>query len=122
MLGDTSNQPFRVRTRNWVEMNDKSRETYNNNQIRIKNSMLRSSLCDYSDKYILFSKTIKIAGTGADDAARRLDERNKGVIFKNCAPFNDRISGINNTNIDHARDLDLVMPMYNFIEYSEKEH
>ena len=103
-------------------MNDKSRETYNNNQIRIKNSMLRSSLCDYSDKYILFSKTIKVAGAGADDAAKRLDERNKGVIFKNCAPFNDRISGINNTNIDHARDLDLVMPMYNFIEYSEKEH
>ena len=49
--------------------------------------MLRSSLCDYSDAYILGSGTITITGAGADDAAEQLDERNKGVIFKNCAPL-----------------------------------
>ena len=73
--------------------------------------MLRSSLCDYSDTYILVSGTITITGAGADDAAKRLDERNKGVIFKNCAPFTDCISEINNTQIDNAKYIDVVMPM-----------
>ena len=81
--------------------------------------MLRSSLCDYSDAYILVSGTITITGAGADDAAKRLDERNKGVIFKNCAPFTDCISEINNTQIDNAKYIDVVMPMYNLIEYSD---
>ena len=80
--------------------------------------MLKSSLCDYSDAYILVSGTITITGAGADDAAKRLDERNKGVIFKNCAPFTDWISEINNTQIDNAKYIDIVMPMYNSIEYS----
>ena len=73
--------------------------------------MLRSSLCDYSDAYILVSGTITITGAGADDAAKRLDERNKGVIFKNCAPFTDCISEINNTQIDNAKYIDVEMPM-----------
>ena len=54
----------------------------------------------------------------ADDAEKRLDERNKGVMFKNCAPFPDCLSEINNTQIDHAKYIDFVMPMYNLIEYS----
>ena len=49
--------------------------------------MLRSSLCDYSDAYILVSGTKTITGAGNDDGTRQLDESNKGVIFKNCAPF-----------------------------------
>ena len=81
--------------------------------------MFRSSLCDYSDAYILVSGTITITGAGADDAAKRLDERNKGVIFKNCAPFTDCISEINNTQIDNAKYIDVVSPMYNLIEYSD---
>ena len=59
--------------------------------------MLRSSLCDYSDPYILVSGTITIPGIGPDYQLIRLDEINKGVIFKNCAPFTDCISEINNT-------------------------
>ena len=80
--------------------------------------MLRSSLCDYSDAYILVSGTITITGAGADDAAKRLDERKKGVIFKNCQSFTECISEINNTQIDNAKYIDIVMPMYNSIEYS----
>ena len=64
--------------------------------------MLRSNLCDYADAYILAKGTLTITGTGNDDAAKRLDERNKGVIFKNCAPFTKCISRINNTDIDNA--------------------
>ena len=59
--------------------------------------MSRSSLCDYSDAYILVGGTLTIAGARNDDAVRQLDERNKGVIFKNCAPFSDCITEINNT-------------------------
>ena len=80
--------------------------------------MLRSNLYDYSDAYILVSGTIKIDGEGAGDNVKRFDERNKGVIFKNCAPFTDCISEINNTQIDNVQDLNVVMPMYNLIEYS----
>ena len=79
--------------------------------------MLRSSLCDYSDAYILDKGNISInntAGAGAD-----ANNTNKKVIFKNCAPFTDCISKINNTQVDNANDIDKVMPMYNLIEYSD---
>ena len=81
--------------------------------------MLKSSLCDYSDAYILVKGTITIAGAGDDAAARQLDERDKGVVFKNCVPFTNCISEINNTQVDNAKDIDIVMPMYNLIEYSD---
>ena len=50
---------------------------------------------------------------------RRADEREKGVTFKNCAPFTKCIRRINNTDIDTAQDIDILMPMYNLIEYSD---
>ena len=56
--------------------------------------MLISSLCDYADVYILVKGIIAITQAGADDAAIQLDKKNKGVIFKNCAPFTDCISDI----------------------------
>ena len=81
--------------------------------------MLRSTLSDYSGAYILVSGTITITAAGNDDAARRLDERNKGVITKNCAQFTDCISHIYNTQIDNPKYIDNVMPMYNLIECSD---
>ena len=81
--------------------------------------MLKSNLCDYSDSYILVKGTITIAGAGNNAAARKADERDKGVVFKNCAPFTNCISEINNTQVDNAKDIDIVMPMYNSIEYSD---
>ena len=80
--------------------------------------MLKSRLCDYSDAYLLVSGTVTIGGAGADDNAKRTDERDKGIIFKNCAPYTDFKSEINNTQIDNTKYLDVVMPMYNLIEYS----
>ena len=117
---DASNQPSKFRTRNWVEINDESRGAYNvNSQIKFKTTMLKSSLCDYSDAYILVKGKITIAEAGNDVAARQADERDKGVSFKNCAPFINCISEINNTQIDNAKDIDIIMPMYNLIEYSD---
>ena len=115
-----SNQPSKFRTKNWVEINDESKESYGTgSDIKFKTTMLRSNLCDYADAYILVKGTITITGAGVDDAAKQLDERNKGVIFKNCAPFTKCKSRINGIDTDNAQDIDSVMPMYNLIEYSD---
>ena len=119
LLDTESNQSSKFRTRNWAEINVDSRGTYTNNEIRFKTAMLRSNLYDYADAYILAKGTITITGAGNDDAAKRADERDKGATFKNCAPFTKCISRINNTDIDNAQDIDIVMPMYNLIEYSD---
>ena len=85
--------------------------------VKFKTTMLKSSLCDYSDAYILVKGTISINNTAAQGAAA--NNTNKKIIFKNCAPFTNCISEINNTKIDNAKDIDIVMPMYNLIEYSD---
>ena len=116
LLESTSDNPSKFRTRNWVEINDESRGTYTSNDIKFKTTMLRSNLCDYADAYIFVKETIKITGTGTTAAA---NERDKGAIFKNCAPFIKCISRINNRDIDTAQDINIVMPMYNLFEYSD---
>ena len=119
-LDDASNQPSKFKTKNWVEINDKSRGTYIvNSQIKFKTTMLKSSLCDYSDAYILFKGKITITGAGDDAAARQADERDKGVAFKNCTPFTNCVSEINNTQIDNCKDIDIVMPLYNSDNYAK---
>ena len=119
MLDNVSNQPSNFGTKNWVEINDESRGGYTtDSDIKFKTTMVRSSLCDYADPYILVKRTITITSAGDDAAATQADERNKGVIFKNCAPFTKCISKINNTKIDNAQAIDIVMSMYNLIEYS----
>ena len=79
--------------------------------------MLRSNLCNYDDAYILVKGNISVNNTAADAAAA--NNTNKKVILKNCAPFTNCISKINNTQIDNAEYIDIVMPMYNLIEYSD---
>ena len=112
LIDDTSNQPSKFRTKNWVEINDESRGAYNvNSQIKFKTTMLKSSLCDYSDAYISANNTAV--------AADAVNNDDKKVIFKNCAPFTNCISKINNTQVHNAKDIDIVMPMYNLIEYSD---
>ena len=77
MLDNTLYQLSKFRRKNWVEMNDDSRGLYNaNSQIQLETSMLKSSLCDYSDAYILVSGTITVFGAVADDAARTADRTN----------------------------------------------
>ena len=78
--------------------------------------MLKSSLCDHSDAYILVKVKLTITGAGADAEAKQANERNKGVVFKNFAPLIGCISEMNNTQVDNARYLNVVMPMYNLIE------
>ena len=116
LLDDASNQPSKFKTKNSVEINDESRGTYNvKSQIKFKTKILKSSLCDYSDAYIIVKGTITINNTADTDA----NNTDKKVIFKNCSPFTNCISEINNTQVDNTKDLDIVMPMYSLIEYSD---
>ena len=101
LLDNTSNQPSKFRTKNWFEIKSESRGTYNiHSQIKFKTTMLKSSLCDYNDVYILVTGTITTADADAD-----ANNTNKKLIFKNCAPFINCISEINNKHIDNAKDI-----------------
>ena len=82
--------------------------------------MLKSSLCDYSDAYILVKASISVENTaGADVDANNVNIK---VIFKNCAQFTDCISEINNTQVDNDEDTDAVISMYNLIEYLRRTY
>ena len=101
LLDNISNQPSKIRTKKWVEMNDESRGIHNvNDQIKFKTTMLKSSLCDYSDAYILVKRTITVNNTAPADADA--NNANKKVIFQNCAPFTNCISEINNRQVDSS--------------------
>ena len=101
-------------TKKWIKVYDQSEKNYNpNKEIRIKTSMLRSDLCDFSDAYIVVEGDITLEG---DNNANK---RNKNLAFKNNAPFINCISKINGIKIDNAEDLDIVMPMHNLLEYSK---
>ena len=108
-----SEQLSRFVTREYVEVNSLL-NTYNENRsIRFKTPMLRSNLCDYSDAYILVKDTIAVAGNNLRD------RQNRPLILKNNAPFISCITRINGELIEDADDLDIVMPMYNLLEYSK---
>ena len=101
LLDNTPNQSSKFKTKNWIEINDQWRGVYNvNSDIRFK--MLKSSLYNYNDGYILVKGEITINVVGADAAARQADETDKGVISKNYTPFINCKSEINNTEIDNA--------------------
>ena len=118
LLDDASNKISKFRTKNWVEINDESKGTYDvGSEIKFETAILKSSLCDYSDAYVGVRGTITVNNTAAADADA--SNTNRKVIFKNCAPFTNCISQINNTDLDNAKYLDIVMPMYNLIEYSD---
>ena len=117
MLENAPNKPSKFKAKNWIEINDDIRDAYSpNKQIKFKTTMLRSSLCDFSDPYILVKGNITVNNTAAEEA--NANNTNKKVIFKNCVPFTNCISKINNTQIDNAEYIDIIMPMYNLIEYS----
>ena len=120
LLGSQSENLSKFVTREYVRVNSLS-NTYNENKsIRFKTPMLRSDLCDYSDEYILVNGTITVEadhiGAGVDENG---DRKNRPLILKNNAPFISCITKINNELIEDVEDLDIVMPMYNLLEYSK---
>ena len=119
MLDNTPNQPSKLKIKYWIEINNDTRGRYNtNSQIKFKTSRLKSIVFILElNVFVLVSGTITISGAEANNAVKRADVRNKGIIFKNYAPFTGYISEINNAQIDNAKDLDVVESMYNLIEY-----
>ena len=116
LLGTKIDEIPRFITKKWLEVHDQSGSADDryklNKQIRFKTSMLRSDLCDYSDVHIVVKGTITV--TDPDN-----DAYDKKLTLKNNAPFVSCISKINKTLIDNAADIDIVMPMYNLLEYSK---
>ena len=118
LLDNASNKTCKFKTKNCVEISDESRGTYNvGSLIKFKSTMLKSSLCDYSEEHIHVMGTITVNNTAAADADA--NNTNKKVIFKNCAPFTKCVTEINNTSVDDVNDIDIIMSMYNLIEYSD---
>ena len=120
-------------TKKWIEVYDQSEKNYNpNKEIRIKTSMLRSDLCDFSDAYIVVKGTITVtkkiftvddfeapnntvANVNATNTANDNEFGEKKLFFKDNAPFISCVSKINGVKIDNAEDLDVVMPMQNLL-------
>ena len=113
LLENTPNQPSKFRAKNWVEINDESLRTYNvNSQIKFKTWMLKSNLCDYNDVCILVSAIIVVPNTAVAGSEQT-------IIIKNCTPFTDCRSEINNSQLDNAKEIEIVMSIYNLIEFSD---
>ena len=106
--------------REYVKVNSLS-NTYNENKsIRFKTPMLKLNLCNYFDSYILVKCTITVTAHGVNNNANNIrDKRNRPLILKNNAPFVLCITRINGELIEDADDLDIVMSMYNLLEYSK---
>ena len=107
-------------TREYVKFNSLSGTHNESKSIRFKTPMLRSHLCDYSDAYILVNGKITVTANGDNNNTNNIrDKRNRPLILKNNAPFVSCITRINGKLIEDAEDLDIVMPMYNLLEYSK---
>ena len=116
LLHTTSDNVPRFITKKLVEVHEQlgsAEDRYKpSKQIRFKTLTLRSDLCDFSDTWIVVKGTITVANP--NDA-----NWNNKLAFKNDAPFTSCISTINNTLIDNAEDLNIVMPMSNLLEYNK---
>ena len=114
LFGNTTNQPTIFITKNGIEINDDSHGMYRtNNQIKFKTSMLKPSSCNYSYTYIILKGAISIAVQARDNP----DNANEKVVFKNFVPFTDSISQINNSQIDNAKYINVIMSKYDLIEF-----
>ena len=117
LLGNIPDKVRRFGIKKWMEVHDQSDTAENrykpSNQIRFKTSVLRSDLCDYNDAYIVVKGDITVEG------ANIRDKKNRPLAFKNNTPFISCISKINGVLIENAEDLDIVMPMFNLLEYNK---
>ena len=110
LLNSSGNEYSKFATKKLYVIDSESKGVYSNeNPIKFLTNSLESSICDYSDAYILV--TGNIAVVGADD--------NTKVAFKNCAPFRKCRTEINEAFIDEAEHINIAMPMHNLIEYSD---
>ena len=112
--GETDDNVPRFITQKWIEVHDQSNNDYDvSKPIRFKTPMLRSNLCDYSEAYVWVRGTITIVN------ANNNSNFNRQLTLNNNAPFIPCISKINGELVENVEDLDVMMPMYNLLEYSK---
>ena len=110
LLNGSDNENSKFATKKWYIIDSESKGNYlPDNEIKFLTSSLESSLCDYSDAYILVTGNIRITR----------GNNNIKAVFKNCAPFKNCRTEINETFVDKTEHINIAMPMYNLIEYSD---
>ena len=123
---DTDSKHFA--TKKWYIINDENNTNYgvdkntganNPDTIKYDTRVLKPNLCYYAEAYILIEGTIRADAEGAPPAAPLADNDNAKLTLKNCAPFTKCNLEINDEHVDTAKNLDIAMPMYNLIEYSD---
>ena len=122
LLNGSDNENSNFATKKWYVIDNESKGIYSHkNEIKFLTNSLESSLCDYSDAYILVTGNITVTRTIAGDPVQRKQPLNAAtqVVFKNCAPFKDCRTEINDTFVDYADFINITMPMYNLTEYSD---
>ena len=127
LLNGSENEYAKFATRKWYVIDTKGVYSHEN-PIKFLTNSLESSLCDYSDAYILVTGNITVtrtiavpAGSPAGTEPQRkqpLDAATQ-VVFKNCAPFEKCSTEIDGTLVDKANFINITMPMYNLVEYSD---
>ena len=119
LLGSESESLSKFVTREYVRVNSLSNMYNENKSIRFKTLMLQSDLCDYADAYILVNGTITVTAAAGANNNNNIRDKKRKLILKNNARFVSCITRINGELIEHADDLDIVMPMHNLLEYSK---
>ena len=110
LWNSSENDYSKFSTKKWYVRDSESKGSYSHHDpTKFLTKSIESSLCDYSDAYILVTGNINVTGGDA----------NTKVAFKNCAPFKDCRTEINDTFVDYANFINITMPMYNLIEYSD---
>ena len=114
LLSSSDNESSKFATRKWYIINDQNNGQYgrgneNDSTIKFETKVIKPNLCDYSDAYVLVTGDIKVVDVAADT----------NVGFKNCAPFTRCVTHINDEHVETAENLDIIMPMYNLLEYSD---
>ena len=110
LLNGSDNENSKFATKKWYVIDSESKGNYSHhNPIKFLTKSIESSLCDYSDAYILVTGNITAT---PNNAATQ-------VVFKNCAPFEKCRTEINETFVDDAQHINIAMSMYNLIEHSD---
>ena len=114
LLNGSDSESSKFPTRRWRNINDQNNRQDGNGDencitIKFETKVIKSNLCDYSDAYILVTRDI--AAVGGD--------QNTPIVFKNCAPFRRCVTHINDEHVETAENLDMIMSMYNLLEYSD---
>ena len=119
LLNEIDDKKLKFATKKWYTIDSESKGSYTHkNEIKFLTNSLESNLCDYSDTYILVTGDITVTTRNAVNKGIALNAATQAV-FKNCAPFKDCRTETNDTFVDYADFINITMPMYNLIEYSD---